>query len=57
MGLRVNEEKTKYMLVNGKKIHRTAKPHIKITSYKFERVHRFVYLSSLVNETRKKLAG
>jgi sorting nexin-29 len=24
MGLRVNEEKTKYMIVNGKKIHRTA---------------------------------
>jgi hypothetical protein len=51
MGLRVNEEKTKYMIVNGRKIHRTVESHIKITCYKFERVHRFVYLGSLVNET------
>jgi hypothetical protein len=51
MGQGVNKEKTKYMLINEKKMHRTAKSYIKITGYKFERVHRFVYLGSLVNES------
>jgi hypothetical protein len=47
----MNEEKTKYMIVNGKKIHRTAELYVKITGYKFVRVHRFVYLGSLIYET------
>ena len=49
MGLKINEEKTKYMVVgrNQEKID----THIVIDEFKFERVHHFIYLGSLINTT------
>jgi hypothetical protein len=39
------------MIVNVNKKHKAAEQCISISSYKFESVHRFVYLGSLVNDT------
>jgi hypothetical protein len=47
MGLAVSEEKTKLMEV-GKKLTRVA--HFTVGNYKFEKVHMFKYLGSLVTE-------
>jgi hypothetical protein len=47
MGLAVNEEKTKFMEV-GKKI-RTVE-HFTVGNYKFEKLHKFRYLGSLVTD-------
>jgi hypothetical protein len=49
MGLRVNEGKTKYMAVKNDKKNLEFAPHLYIDGQKFERVHRFIYLGSLVN--------
>jgi hypothetical protein len=50
VGLSVNQEKNKYMVEN-RKSFTPHTPHIHISDYNFERVSRFVYLGSLVNET------
>jgi hypothetical protein len=47
MGLMVNEEKTKFMEV-GKKL--TTVAHFTVGNYKFEKVHMFKYLGSLVTD-------
>jgi hypothetical protein len=47
MGLAVNEEKMKFMEV-GKKI--TTVAHFTVGNYKFEKVHKFRYLGSLVTD-------
>jgi hypothetical protein len=47
MGLAVNEEKTKFMEV-GKKL--TTVAHFTVGNYKFEKVHLFKYLGSLVKD-------
>ena len=48
MGLKINENKTKYMIVNSKDPNKIVK-HIVIDGTKFETVQSFVYLGSLVN--------
>jgi hypothetical protein len=50
MGLRVNEEKTKYMVVKNDKKNLEFAPYLYIDGQKFERVHRFIYLGLLVNQ-------
>jgi sorting nexin-29 len=50
MGLRVNEEKTKYMVIKNDKKNLDVAQYLYIDGQKFERVHRFIYLGSLVNE-------
>jgi hypothetical protein len=47
MGLAVNQEKTKFMEV-GKKI--TTVAHFTVGNYKFEKVHKFRCLGSLVTD-------
>jgi hypothetical protein len=47
MGLEVNEEKTKFMEV-GKKL--TTVAHFTVGNFKFEKVHMFKYLGSLVTD-------
>lgn len=48
MGLKINGNKTKYMVVNNKNNNKTSK-YIEIDDAKFETVQSFVYLGSLVN--------
>jgi hypothetical protein len=50
MRLKVNEEKTKYMLISNNENNLTPKQGLNIDSQKFERVSRFIYLGSLVND-------
>ena len=54
MELKVNEEKTKYLIVTGNWKLTIVEPHITIMEYKFDRVGRFAYLGSLVNERNDK---
>jgi hypothetical protein len=49
MGLRVNEGKTKYMVVKNYKNNLEFAPYLYIDGQKFERVHRFICLGLLVN--------
>jgi len=50
-GLRINQEKTKYMIVERKNSLKKSKiGHLKIKNYKFERVENFKYLAVIVNE-------
>jgi ABC-type uncharacterized transport system ATPase subunit len=55
MGLRVNEEKTNYMVVKNDKKNLKVAPYLYIDGQKFERVHRFIYLVSLVNDINEKV--
>jgi hypothetical protein len=41
------------MTAKGKRKQIMVEPHIKITEYRFERIHKFVYLGSLVNESNE----
>jgi sorting nexin-29 len=50
MGLKVNEEKTKYMMISDNKRNLITKQDLNIYGQKFERVNRFIYLGSLVND-------
>jgi hypothetical protein len=50
MGLRVNEDKTKYMVIKNDKMSLEAAPYLYIDGQKFERVRRFIYLGSVVND-------
>jgi hypothetical protein len=49
-GLKVNDEKPKYLTVKGNRRETMVEPYIKIMEYIFERVHTCVHLCSLVNE-------
>lgn len=44
MGIKVNEEKTKYMIVTGNRKQTMVEKYITIMEYKFNRVWRFAYL-------------
>jgi hypothetical protein len=49
--LQINQEKTKYMIVERKNILKKNKiRHLKIKNYKFERVENFKYLGVILNE-------
>jgi hypothetical protein len=50
MGLKVNEEKPKYLMISNNKRNLITKQDLKIDGQKFERVNRFIYLGSLVND-------
>jgi hypothetical protein len=47
--LQINQEKTKYMIVESLKKNKTG--HLKIKNYKFERVENFKYLGVILNES------
>jgi len=50
-GLQLNQEKTKYMIVERKNSLKKNKiGHLKIKNYKFERVENFKYLGVILNE-------
>ena len=50
-GLRINQEKTKYMIVESKNnLKKTKIGHLKIKNYKFERMEIFKYLGVILNE-------
>ena len=50
-GLRINQEKTKHMIVERKKSLKKNKiGHLKIKNYKFERVENFKYLGVILKE-------
>ena len=50
-GLQINQEKTKYMIVERKNnLKKNKKGHLKIKNYKFERVENFKYLGVILNE-------
>jgi hypothetical protein len=50
MGLRINEEKTNYMVVKNNKKNLEVTPYLYTDGQKFERVNRFIYLGLLVND-------
>ena len=49
-GLQINQEKTKYMIVERKNILRQTTGHLKRKNYKFERVENFKYLGVTLQE-------
>ena len=50
-GLRINQEKTKYMIVIKKNnLKKNKIGHLKVKNYKFERVENFKYLGVIINE-------
>jgi len=50
-GLWLNQEKTKYMIVERKtSLNQIKLGHLKIKNYKFERVENFKYLGVILNE-------
>ena len=54
MGLKINEDKTKYMMVNSQSNRKQAK-QIVIDNYKIEIVQRFSYLGSIINSNNNIL--
>jgi len=49
--LQINQEKTKYMIVERKNsLNKNKIGHLKIKNYKFERVENFKYLELILNE-------
>jgi len=51
-GLGINQEKTKYMIVERKNsLQKNKIGHFKIKNYKFERVENFKYLGVILNES------
>jgi hypothetical protein len=53
-GLKINQEKTKYMIVERRNSLKKKKiGHLKIKNYKFERVEDFKYLGVTLNEDNK----
>jgi len=53
-GLQINQEKTKYMIVERKNSLKENKiGHLIINNYKFERVENFKYLGVILNEDNK----
>jgi hypothetical protein len=51
MGLNVNAEKTKYMLISSSKNNLTTKQDLNIDGQNFESVSRFIYLGSMLNDS------
>jgi len=50
-GLQINQEKTKYVIVERKNsLKKNKRGHLKIKNYKFERVENFKYLGVKLNE-------
>jgi len=50
-GLQINQEKTKYVIVERKNnLKKNKIGHLKIKNYKFERVENFKYLGVILNE-------
>jgi hypothetical protein len=50
-GLRINQENTKYMIVERKNnLQKNKIGHLNINNYKFERVENFNYLGVILNE-------
>jgi len=50
-GLQINQEKTKYMIVERKNnLKKNKIGHLKIKNYKFERGENFIYLGVVLNE-------
>jgi hypothetical protein len=53
-GLQINQEQTKYMIVERKNSLKKNKiGYLKIKNYKFERVENFKYLGVILNEGKK----
>lgn len=52
VGLKVNQEKTKYMIVR-KDISTPITPHIRINNKEYETVENFKYLGVLINENNQ----
>ena len=53
-GLQINQEKTKYMIVERKNsLQKNKIGHLKIKNYKFERVASFKYVGVILNEDNK----
>ena len=50
VGLRINEEKTKYMINTRNKVHFRNEKHLQVYNYEFERVGEFKYLESVITE-------
>jgi hypothetical protein len=51
LGLQINQEKTKYMVVERKNtLKQKTIGHLKIKNYKFERVENFKYLGVILHE-------
>jgi len=50
VGLRINEEKTKYMINTRNKVRFRNEKHLQICIYEFERVGEFKYLGSIITE-------
>jgi len=50
LGLQINQEKTKYMIVERKNTLRQKIGHLKIKNYKFERVENLKYLGVILHE-------
>jgi len=50
LGLQINQEETKYMIVERKNTLRLKIGHLKIKNYKFERVENFKYLGVILHE-------
>lgn len=48
------KKKIKYIIVTGNWKQTAVEPHITIMEYKFDKVCRFAYLGSLVNERNDK---
>ncbi|VVC38751.1 Reverse transcriptase domain [Cinara cedri] len=50
VGLRVNEEKTKYMVVSRRNGNQVQEEFIEVEEYKFKRVDQFKYLGSIITQ-------
>jgi hypothetical protein len=58
LGLQINQEKTKYMIVERKHSLKQNKiGHLKIKNYKFERVENFKYLGVILNADNNHHTG
>jgi hypothetical protein len=56
-GLQINQEKTKYMIVDRtNSLKKNKIGHLKIKNYKFEKVENFKYLGVILNENNNNLA-
>ena len=55
-GLPINQEKTKYMIVEGKNnLNKNKIGHFKLKNYKFERVENFKYLGVILIEDNNQI--
>jgi len=50
VGLRINEERTKYMINTRNKVRFKNEKHLQVYNYEFERVGEFKYLGSMITE-------